>query len=269
MRRRDREPGARMSANHCAAAVALAVATMLAGCASSDHPNLTGPGSAVPSISGVVFLPRGAPAARAEVTLSSDPVAFGGLRPYFGVDTTTSAGEFAFSVPAGVYDLMAGIRSAGSTALQPPYDSLVAIQIVTVESSSKPVSGVHLTLQPAGVFRGRTTYSGAAPAPIVSVLCLEIQAWADIDTVGPYLLKGIPPGTWHVAAAGFSGNSIAIATSPPVAMSGPGDTVTVADLDVTLPPTQPANGSPPALHAAALRLLEQSRATHRAARAGP
>ena len=247
----------------------LLLETLSTSCASKDNPTAPSTGSvgATPVIAGVVLLPRGTTAARAEVRIFTDPRSAGGLNPYSAIDTTSPAGEFAFQVPAGTYDLLAGIRSSAAGPLQPGYDSLVSFQSVSVASRTRPLPAVHLMLQPSGAFRGQTTYAGSTRPSSVSVFCPALFNWADVDTVGPFLLPGIPPGTWQVVAGAFTDTSVSIVFSAPLVMPGAGDTVLVPDLQLPGLSVQRAGAVPVGIPGDAWRALLRGRTRGSRARA--
>lgn len=206
-------------ARRVALAAVLVVAATSAGCFSS--PTAPKPGPA--TISGSVYLPGGAPAAGAEVSLvSTTPQS--GFGATFGIHASAT-GEFSIdSMPSANYSLVAGIRPAGG--LFEPY-RLVAAGRVTMPDPPHPVTLGRLSLQPAGAFRGRVV-SASSPIPSLTVFCEEliVLTGATTDSNGVFVLGGIPPGTWHIMYGLFGLRSM---TGPAVTMPRPGATVLVPD----------------------------------------
>lgn len=240
---------------------ALIVVALAAGCAKNDHSNPVAPNPVVPSLSGTVYLPRGTPASRAEVSLAPGPgnVTYDPRLLGIGMPTN-AAGEFSFdTVASGNYEIVAGMRRDTSVFSFGPYDSLVTAAPVTIPDPPRPVTGAHLTLQRPGVFRGRVSSATGALPPEVQIYCLQIFSDNTVaDAGGDFVLPGIPVGTWRLAAVGLTGTNIAIAFGGELAMPAAGDTVDVPDF--VLPALSARQAALDALPSALSRTIDRGRA---------
>jgi hypothetical protein len=225
-----------------AATLALLFAAVFAaaGCSKRDSPTSPAAGGAArPNVSGIVRLANHSPATDVMVSLEPDlssamPI---GASFYNDATFTDSSGAFYFSgVPAGQFRLLAGIPRDTPNPSFTLSDSLVATAAVHVAAPGVFTTPLSMVLGVPGVFKGRVL-DAVSGRPVEALVTTDgAIVLGSSDTLGDYALPGVATGTWRVIAAEFVDSTTTLIGSVSVVMPGAGDTISVADIRISLVP---------------------------------
>jgi hypothetical protein len=183
---------------------------VLGGCAKDPEP------AKFATVQGTVHHENGSPA--------SADMAMQTLNPPQGADEllvqfSDASGHYQFTnLTGGTYVL---------SALDPLSDTVAGdtIQVDTGASVTAPL----LTLASAGGFRGKALLQGATDHRDIHLTVRGFLALATSDSVGDYVLVGLPAGHWNVLAehTGF------VTASHAGTIATPGDTTALPDFVLT------------------------------------
>ncbi len=182
----------------------------LAGCAKDPAP------VPVSTVQGTVHHDDGSPAS---VDLALQTLVPTGASDELFVQFSDAAGHYEFGdLSSGTYVL---------SAFDPLSDAVAGdtIQVGNGVNVTAPL----LTLEPSGGFRGRVTLQGATDHRDTHLSVRGFLAFATSDSVGDYVLVGLPEGRWSMVAE----HPNYVTATRAATIAAPGDTATVPDFVLT------------------------------------
>lgn len=190
--------------------IALGFGALPAGCSPSGH---TPTVAATYAMRGQVRDRSGSPVADGTVSLEGPlPLRAGEIR----IKSTDSQGRFAFdALVAGRYQVSASIVGQAG--------------VDTVKVPGPDADDHLLTLSLAGAFRGTATLAGRTRYEGILVFCDPLFSLASTDSLGHYVLGGIPPGNWFVSYTAL-GYDVGLQAGT---LAAEGDTVDLPPIELT------------------------------------
>jgi protocatechuate 3,4-dioxygenase beta subunit len=153
------------------------------------------------SVSGRVLDPDGEPLSGVAVSAAPTSVPAFGWSPSGGETTSGADGTFRLDVPAGTYDLVAGMDAPwqrAGTGFAPGRVRGIAI------AAEREVRGIELTLRHGGAIEGTVKLADGGPLSMAWVQVVgadgEIAGVQGTDATGVFRVEGIEPGDLRIQA---------------------------------------------------------------------